>query len=88
MKIEVLGTGCPKCGKVEEVMRRAVAEAGVEAEVTKVKDIGEILKYKVMMTPAVVVDDRTRKLKGVIKGPRIVTPTGKFNVYNTVNDIY
>jgi nitrite reductase (NO-forming)/hydroxylamine reductase len=36
----------------------------------------------------VVVDDRTRTLKKVIKGPRIITPTGKFNVYNTVNDIY
>jgi nitrite reductase (NO-forming)/hydroxylamine reductase len=36
----------------------------------------------------VVVDDKTRKLKHVIKGDRIVTPTGKFNVYNTMNDIY
>jgi len=36
----------------------------------------------------VVVDDRTRKLKHVIKGPEIITPTGKFNVYNTVNDVY
>jgi nitrite reductase (NO-forming)/hydroxylamine reductase len=36
----------------------------------------------------VVVDDKTRKLKKVIKGPRIVTPTGKFNVYNTVHDVY
>jgi nitrite reductase (NO-forming)/hydroxylamine reductase len=36
----------------------------------------------------VVVDDRTRKLVKVIKGERIVTPTGKFNIYNTVNDIY
>ena len=36
----------------------------------------------------VVVDDKTRKLKHVIKGDRIVTPTGKFNVYNTVNDVY
>jgi nitrite reductase (NO-forming)/hydroxylamine reductase len=36
----------------------------------------------------VVVDDKTRKLKAVIKDPRIVTPTGKFNVYNTQNDIY
>jgi nitrite reductase (NO-forming)/hydroxylamine reductase len=36
----------------------------------------------------VIVDDRTRKLKKVIKGERIVTPTGKFNVYNTMNDIY
>lgn len=36
----------------------------------------------------VVVDDKTRKLKSVIKGPEIVTPTGKFNIYNTVNDVY
>jgi nitrite reductase (NO-forming) / hydroxylamine reductase len=36
----------------------------------------------------VVVDDKTRKLKAVIKGPDIVTPTGKFNIYNTLNDIY
>jgi len=36
----------------------------------------------------VVVDDKTRELKTVIKGPEIVTPTGKFNIYNTVNDVY
>jgi nitrite reductase (NO-forming)/hydroxylamine reductase len=36
----------------------------------------------------VVVDDKTRKLKAVIKDPRLVTPTGKFNVYNTVHDVY
>jgi nitrite reductase (NO-forming)/hydroxylamine reductase len=39
-------------------------------------------------TAIVVVDDKTRKLKAVIKGPEIVTPTGKFNVFNTLNDIY
>ena len=36
----------------------------------------------------VVVDDKTRKLKHVIKGPEIITPTGKFNVYNTMEDVY
>ena len=36
----------------------------------------------------VVVDDKTRELKAVIKGPEMITPTGKFNVYNTLNDIY
>jgi nitrite reductase (NO-forming)/hydroxylamine reductase len=36
----------------------------------------------------VVVDDKTRKLKKVIKDKRLVTPTGKFNVYNTMHDIY
>jgi len=36
----------------------------------------------------VVVDDKTRTLKNVIKGPEIVTPTGKFNIYNTLHDVY
>jgi len=36
----------------------------------------------------VIVDDKTRTLKHVIKGPDIITPTGKFNFYNTLNDIY
>ncbi len=36
----------------------------------------------------VVVDDKTRKLKHVIKDPKIVTPTGRFNVYNTTHDVY
>jgi nitrite reductase (NO-forming)/hydroxylamine reductase len=36
----------------------------------------------------VVVDDKTRKLKKLIKGDKLITPTGKFNVYNTQHDIY
>ena len=36
----------------------------------------------------VVVDDKTRRLKQVIKDPRLITPTGKFNVYNTQHDVY
>ena len=56
MKIEVLGSGCAKCDKVEAAVRQAVAEAGVTAEVVKVKDIQAIMAYRVMMTPAVVVD--------------------------------
>lgn len=36
----------------------------------------------------VIVDDKTRKLKKVIKAPKLITPTGKFNVYNTQHDVY
>ncbi len=56
MKIEVLGTGCARCNTTEEIVRQAVQEAGIEAQVIKVKDIREIAKYGVMVTPAVVVD--------------------------------
>ncbi len=58
MKIAVLGTGCPKCIKTEEVVRRFVEENNVDAEIIKVKDINEIMKYNVMMTPAVAVNGR------------------------------
>ena len=55
-KLEILGTGCPKCIKLEELTRKAASELGIEAEITKVKDINQIMNYGVMMTPALVVD--------------------------------
>jgi small redox-active disulfide protein 2 len=55
-KIEVLGTGCAKCNKLEETARKAADELGVEYEVVKVKDINDIMNYGVMITPALVVN--------------------------------
>jgi len=55
-KIEVLGTGCPKCQKVTEVIEKEIKEAGFEAEIVKVKNLDEIVNRGVMMTPAVMVD--------------------------------
>ena len=60
MEIKVLGPGCPKCQKTEEVVRQAVREAGVEAEVTKVKDTMGIAKAGVFMTPAVIVNGEVK----------------------------
>jgi small redox-active disulfide protein 2 len=56
MKIEILGTGCPKCGKMYENALAAAKESGVPCEIKKVTDIQEIMKYGVMSTPALVVD--------------------------------
>ena len=56
MKIEVLGTGCPKCYKTKENIEAALSESGREAEVVEVKDLKAIADYGVMLTPAVVVD--------------------------------
>jgi small redox-active disulfide protein 2 len=56
MKIEILGTGCSKCNKTKEVVEKVLKNTGVKAEVVKVEDIETILKYGVMITPAVVVD--------------------------------
>jgi small redox-active disulfide protein 2 len=56
MKIKVLGTGCPKCMKLEVMVKTAVEKLGLEAEITHVTDIDKILSYDVMMIPALVVD--------------------------------
>lgn len=56
MKIEILGTGCPKCNLLEATARAAAARLGVPFEVKHVRDINEILSRGVMMTPALAVD--------------------------------
>jgi small redox-active disulfide protein 2 len=55
-KVQILGTGCPKCKKLFEATQKAVKDLGIEAEVTKVEDINEIIKFGVMSTPALSVD--------------------------------
>ena len=60
MKIQVLGTGCPKCTKLAEHAATAATELGIEFELEKVKDINDILMFGVMMTPALVIDGRIK----------------------------
>lgn len=56
MKVHVLGSGCPKCKKLEERVEEAVAALGLECEIEKVTEINEIVKFGVMMTPGLVID--------------------------------
>jgi len=56
VKIEVLGTGCPKCKKTYENAAEAIKELGIEAELVKVYDSVEIAKRGVFETPALVID--------------------------------
>jgi small redox-active disulfide protein 2 len=58
MIFKVLGTGCAKCKKLEENALKAIAETGVEANVEKVSDLSKIMGYGVMMTPALVIDEK------------------------------
>jgi small redox-active disulfide protein 2 len=60
MEIAILGTGCPKCRQTVEVVRQAVELAGVPATIRKVEDIEEIMKYRVMRTPAVAVGGQVK----------------------------
>ncbi|HUW70128.1 MAG TPA: thioredoxin family protein [bacterium] len=56
MKIQILGSGCPKCRLLEQHAREAVAELGVQAEIEKVTDTEAIMDMGVMMTPALAID--------------------------------
>ena len=67
MEIKVLGPGCPKCNQTEKIVKEAVAETGVAANVEKVTDIMEIAGYGVLGTPAVVVDGEVKSVGKVPK---------------------
>jgi small redox-active disulfide protein 2 len=60
MKIEILGMGCPNCKRLEENAKKAVAETGVKANIEKVADMGKIIGYGVMSTPAIVIDGKVK----------------------------
>lgn len=62
-EVKVLGTGCPKCKQTTAVVEEAIQASGVAANLEKVEDITEIIKYQVMSTPAVVIDGKV-----VLKG--------------------
>lgn len=63
MEIKILGTGCSKCKTLEKLTREVIEQNNINASVTKVEDIMEIMKYGIMSTPALVVDGKV-----VIKG--------------------
>ena len=60
IKLQVLGTGCPKCKKLVENAEVAAKELGIEYKLEKVTDINEIMKFGVMMTPALAVDGEVK----------------------------
>ena len=60
MKVEVLGTGCPKCKKVMENAQEAAAALGIQAEMVKVEKIDEIVDRGVMTTPALAIDGEVK----------------------------
>lgn len=57
MEIKVLGTGCPKCKRLEQIAREAIAEVGVEATILHVTDINAIMAYPIMSTPGLVINE-------------------------------
>ncbi|CCC57807.1 MULTISPECIES: thioredoxin family protein [Caloramator] len=71
MIIKILGSGCANCKKLEENTKKAVEELGIQAEIQKVEDFKEIMKYGVMRTPALVVDEKVKSFGKVLTAEEV-----------------
>jgi small redox-active disulfide protein 2 len=58
MEIKVLGTGCPKCKTLEQLTKDTVKKLGIDATISKVEDIVDIMNFGVMRTPALVINGK------------------------------
>lgn len=72
MEIKVLGPGCSRCESLNKEVQSALAELNVPADVQKVKDIQQIMAYKIMATPALVIDDQVKVSGRVPKRAEII----------------
>jgi small redox-active disulfide protein 2 len=70
-KIQILGMGCPKCKKLAENAEKAAHELDGDFEIIKVMDINEIMKFGVMLTPALVVDNEVKSSGKVLSADEI-----------------
>ena len=67
-KIQILGTGCPKCRQLTENAEIAAKDLGIEYEIEKVSDINKIMEFGIMITPALAIDGEV-KLAGKVASP-------------------
>ena len=65
-KIQILGTGCPRCKKLAESAQQAINGLDGEFEIEKITDINEIMKFGVMMTPALAIDGQVKSVGKII----------------------
>lgn len=71
MKIQILGTGCPKCQQLADHAQRAATELGIEHELVKVTDMNDILSFGIMTTPGLAVDDQVKSAGKVLSVEKI-----------------
>ncbi|OHD21901.1 MAG: redox-active disulfide protein 2 [Spirochaetes bacterium GWB1_59_5] len=81
MKVQILGTGCPKCKLLEQHAREAITELGIQVDVEKVTDIDKIMEMGVMMTPALAIDDVVKSVGKVLTKDQVKSylDGGKFH---------
>jgi small redox-active disulfide protein 2 len=72
-KLQILGTGCPKCRQLAANARAAAEEMGIDYEIEKVTDLNDIMAFGVMITPALAVDGEV-KVVGKVPAPEDIKP--------------
>ena len=73
MKIQILGTGCPKCKQLTANAEQALKEMGLDAEIEKVTNIADIVKFGVMVTPALAVDGKVKSAGKLLSPAEIMS---------------
>jgi small redox-active disulfide protein 2 len=71
MTIQILGTGCPRCKKLEENARKAVNELAISCKIEKVTDLNEIMEYGIIMTPGLAIDKKVKSVGKVLTPEQI-----------------
>ena len=72
LSVKILGSGCSKCRTLEAKVREVVTKNNVEAEISKVEDINDMMSYGIMMTPALVVNEKVKSFGIIPKDDQIL----------------
>lgn len=73
VNIKILGVGCPKCRRLEEKVREVVSKSNIAAEVQKVTDINDMMKYNIMMTPGLVINEKLKSAGNIPNDEQILS---------------
>ena len=71
MRIQILGTGCPKCKALTANAQKAIEELGIDVEIEKIEDIREIMKFNILMTPGLAIDGEVKSVGKVLSPEEI-----------------
>ncbi len=72
MTIKILGTGCAKCKKLEETVKEVMQKNNIQGEIIKVTQLDDIMKYGIMMTPGLVINEKVKSYGNIPKEEQIL----------------
>ncbi len=73
MNIKILGIGCPKCRKLEEKVKELLSANSITAEIEKITDVNDMMKYNIMMTPGLVINEKLKSTGNIPKDEQILS---------------